>query len=61
MLKVICEKCKETGFTASPEQTRCECGGRLRIFSNIEAKQELKKDKLNLIKLPTHPRYGWLI
>ena len=29
MPKVICIKCKDIGYTASPEYVRCECGGKL--------------------------------
>jgi hypothetical protein len=29
MTKVVCVECWEVGFTASPQSTRCKCGGRL--------------------------------
>lgn len=29
MEKVICLKCKELGYTASPQSARCQCGGSL--------------------------------
>lgn len=29
MPRVVCIKCKDIGYTASPEHVRCECGGKL--------------------------------
>lgn len=29
MPRVVCIKCKDIGYTASPEYVRCECGGKL--------------------------------
>jgi len=39
MEKVICLKCNDIGYTASPQLVRCQCGGNLNIIS--EENQEL--------------------
>lgn len=39
MLSVICILCNDTGYTASPEQTRCGCGGKLRVWPEQAEKE----------------------
>ena len=48
MLRVICEQCQEVGFTASPDYTRCECGGGLKIFPWPEEEYDSQKAKNNV-------------
>jgi len=43
MPKVYCVVCSETGFTASPDYVRCECGGKLVEISNAKDVDHLKK------------------
>lgn len=34
MEKVMCLKCKDIGFTASPQYTLCHCGSHLTVISD---------------------------
>lgn len=40
MPRVICIRCKEFGYTASPEYVRCECGGKL--VAVLDSPDEIK-------------------
>lgn len=46
MPRVICILCGDTGYTASPNQTRCECGGKLRVLPDVPTKDKTRKDNL---------------
>jgi hypothetical protein len=48
MPNVICILCNDTGYTASPEQTRCGCGGKLRVLPEEPQKDNTKNRKNNL-------------
>jgi len=41
MEKVMCLKCKDIGFTASPKYTLCHCGGNLTTISDEQFKVKL--------------------
>ena len=48
MPRVICIICGEPGYTASPQQVRCECGGKLKILPDVSKKDKEKNKKNNL-------------
>lgn len=41
MAKVMCIKCKDIGYTASPNYVRCQCGGQLVVIT--EQDKEVKE------------------
>lgn len=47
MVKIMCKRCKSTGYTASPDYIICECGGE---FMVIQEKRQNQKEKKCQIK-----------
>ena len=43
MEKVMCLKCKDIGFTASPKYTLCHCGGNLTIIGDEQFRMEVTR------------------
>lgn len=45
MVKVICVECKDVGYTASPEHTRCQCGNMLTIIREDSNETKTRGDE----------------